>query len=434
MILPTLPELLLKRNAIRDAFRLWAEYTNLNFVEGSSAGNSDIVISWGAFNHGDDFPFDDLGGVLAHAYQPPANGTSHNLTGDIHFDESETWTTALRPNAANPRDLVTVAAHEIGHALGLEHTTVAGSLMLANYTGSHRYLCRDDILGIQSIYGGRTNTTAIQGPTSLCGSAIGTFTINEVCDFTGITWTSSSNILITGNAGNSVTARRNGTGSTGWIQADIGGIILRRNLNVGLPATIAPPTPTVCTNLRDGNDYTLPASPGATSYQLTSNSSNLRINGTSTITFSTAPVQINFRATVPGNYSVTIMTTNECGTSTSGFPVRAKYCSGGGRDSRQFSVSPNPASSEISIDYLTDPSSNSSSLDFNSNVSVSESKKLNRQLTAEIYDFNGVLVLTKQFDKSKENLTIDISDLKKGNYFLRIVGKEVDETHQVIFE
>ena len=87
-----------EQNAVIQAFGIWAQYTNLSFIQGSSASNSDIVISWGIGNHGDGFDFDGVGGVLAHAFQPPANGTSHNLTGDIHFDDSETWTTAIRTN------------------------------------------------------------------------------------------------------------------------------------------------------------------------------------------------------------------------------------------------------------------------------------------------------------------------------------------------
>ena len=430
---------IIERNAIRDAFRLWSDFSPLTFVEGTSAANSDIVILWATGNHGDGANFDNGGGVvdgqfrnvLAHAFSPPSNGTYHDITGDMHFDDFETWTANFSANIGQPIDLVTVAVHEIGHALGLDHTNVAGALMAPAYAGSHRFLCLDDIQGIQAIYGAVTNFTAIQGPEELCTTANQVYTIDGVCDFSNIFWTSSSNIQRVAVNGNTVTVRRTSTGG-GWIQANIDGVILRRNINLGLPATIAPATPTICTNIRGSvNDYLLPISPGAESYQLTSSSSSLRMNGTTSLSFTSAPFLINFRALVPGNYTVTIQTTNACGTSTASFPVRAEFCPGGGGNSR-YSVFPNPASSEISIGEAKDSLSDN----FNSGFINygSESMTTDEPLTMEIYDFNGNLVRTKGFEKSTYRPSIDISDLKKGNYFIRVVGKEVDETHQIVLQ
>jgi hypothetical protein len=73
--------------------------------------------------------------------------------GDAHFDEDETWTVTIPPGAGTI-DLVTVAAHEFGHSLGLGHSAVAGALMAPFYTGPHRAVEADDIAGITSLYGG----------------------------------------------------------------------------------------------------------------------------------------------------------------------------------------------------------------------------------------------------------------------------------------
>jgi len=202
-------------------------------------------------------------------------------------------------------------------------------------------------------------------------------------------------------------------------------LVLTRQVYIGRPLTYAPAVQTICTNLRDGNDYTLPASPGATSYQLISSSNNLRMNGTTNLTFTTAPRLINFRATVAGNYTVTINTTNACGTSTATFPVVAQFCSTGGRSSFLYAIYPNPASSEIFISYDEEITENG----FKTN-SVTE----NESIRTELYDFGGNLVRAVNFGKSENIPSIDISDLKKVNYFLRIAAKETDEVHQIIKE
>jgi hypothetical protein len=131
---------------VRQGFDLWAQQTPLTFTEVSDPSQADIVVSWETGDHGDGDPFDGPGDVLAHASYP--NPYEHRQV-ILHFDEDETWV----DNPAQDVDLVTVAAHEIGHTLGLDHSGDSNSLMYPAYMGSHRFLDQDDIGGIQSLYG-----------------------------------------------------------------------------------------------------------------------------------------------------------------------------------------------------------------------------------------------------------------------------------------
>jgi matrixin len=107
----------------------------------------DFEIGWATADHGDGNPFDGVGTVLAHAFYPPPCGDSH--TGECHFDDADIWSLAVAPGT---RDLETVALHEIGHLLGLDHSPVTGSVMFASYGGVRRAPTQDDIDGIRRLY------------------------------------------------------------------------------------------------------------------------------------------------------------------------------------------------------------------------------------------------------------------------------------------
>ncbi|KAG9263109.1 collagenase 3-like [Astyanax mexicanus] len=132
------------------ALQVWARVTPLKFTRISS-GDADIMISFGAGSHGDYYPFDGPGGTLAHAFAPSAG-----IGGDAHFDEDELFTSSSTKGYL----LFLVAAHEFGHSLGLSHSSDPGALMYPTY--SYRdpntfVLPRDDVNGIQSLYGPNTD-------------------------------------------------------------------------------------------------------------------------------------------------------------------------------------------------------------------------------------------------------------------------------------
>lgn len=136
-----------QRQGIRQALGLWEAVCPLRFTE-VAGGHTDIVIRFLSGDHGDGNGFDGAGGVLAHAFFPPPN--SGELAGDAHFDEDESWSVDM---PASGTDLVTVAAHELGHSLGLAHSQVNGALMFPFFGGPNRTLRDDDIAGIRQLYG-----------------------------------------------------------------------------------------------------------------------------------------------------------------------------------------------------------------------------------------------------------------------------------------
>ncbi|XP_051011708.1 stromelysin-1 [Acomys russatus] len=133
-------------SAIERALRVWEEVTPLTFSR-MSEGEADIMISFAVGEHGDFVPFDGPGTVLAHAFAPGLG-----INGDAHFDDDEQWT-----EDTTGTNLFLVAAHELGHSLGLFHSAKAEALMYPVYKSSSDlarfHLSQDDVEGIQSLYG-----------------------------------------------------------------------------------------------------------------------------------------------------------------------------------------------------------------------------------------------------------------------------------------
>ncbi len=135
-----------EKNVIKQAFGLWAAQAPLTFTEVTSSNDADILVEWAVGDHGDGDPFDGPGDVLAHASFPNPYDERQVI---LHFDDDERWVDSETQNV----DLLTVAAHEIGHTLGLGHSNDPNALMYAAYSGPHRFLDNDDIAGVEDLYG-----------------------------------------------------------------------------------------------------------------------------------------------------------------------------------------------------------------------------------------------------------------------------------------
>jgi predicted Zn-dependent protease len=147
------------QNAIISAAQTWAQYANINFTVVSDNGTP---AGQGPDQQGDPGMGDirvggyALGGnYLAMAYMPPP-ANNYSGAGDVALNDSQTF------NVGTTYDLQTVVTHELGHALGLDHSTY-GTDMYPTYAGVKRGLSADDIAGVQAVYGPRQPDANNQG-------------------------------------------------------------------------------------------------------------------------------------------------------------------------------------------------------------------------------------------------------------------------------
>lgn len=141
---------------IRRALSRWEAASQLRFYE-RHKGKADIMIKFERKDHNDPYPFDGPGGTLAHAFYPGL----HHLAGDTHFDEDELFTL----KSTKGKNFYWVSLHEFGHAIGLKHNNIRGTVMYPwyeRYTGEKVDLSADDKRGVQALYGspnGERDTT-----------------------------------------------------------------------------------------------------------------------------------------------------------------------------------------------------------------------------------------------------------------------------------
>ncbi|XP_003574325.4 metalloendoproteinase 1-MMP [Brachypodium distachyon] len=137
------------RAVLQRAFTRWARVIPVSFVETDDYDAADIKVGFYEGSHGDGVPFDGPLGVLGHAFSPK--------NGRLHLDASERWAVDFggEMETSSAIDLESVVTHEIGHVLGLGHSTSQEAVMYPSIKPLQRKadLTIDDVEGVQLLYG-----------------------------------------------------------------------------------------------------------------------------------------------------------------------------------------------------------------------------------------------------------------------------------------
>jgi hypothetical protein len=139
------------KNAIRRAMTTWVNAgVGLTFTEVNSNQSPDIFVEWRPATDPD---HSMVGTVLAHADFPPGYSIIANgLPLPLHYDDTEhKWVDGAVDSSF---DIETIGLHELGHILGLHHSTVEGSVMYPRVAANllNRSLTEDDRNGIRNLY------------------------------------------------------------------------------------------------------------------------------------------------------------------------------------------------------------------------------------------------------------------------------------------
>jgi len=137
---------------IVNAINKWRKYLPFDIRQNSDIGTArDFWFGWTRLDHDDGSPFDGRGGILAHAFLPGSCGG--RWAGQCHFDTDERWG-FNHSNLGAIRDFESVALHEIGHLLGLTHSSNRDMVMASHYyMCNRRELGTEDVSRIRSLYG-----------------------------------------------------------------------------------------------------------------------------------------------------------------------------------------------------------------------------------------------------------------------------------------
>jgi hypothetical protein len=148
----------LSQSEILRAFHEWSKYANVTFTGASNPQAPQTVnVLFARRSHGDAYPFDGPGGVLAHTFYP-APPNPEPIAADMHLDDDERWQVGANT------DVFSVVLHETGHALGMVHTDDPNDVMYPYYR-MRTTLGPGDVSIVQGYYGAPNGSAPAPPPT-----------------------------------------------------------------------------------------------------------------------------------------------------------------------------------------------------------------------------------------------------------------------------
>jgi hypothetical protein len=143
------------REEIAAAFAMWETVANLTFREATHPSQANILI--GAQVEPEGWAFTDVfyDALSTERLKPISKAL-------ICLNPTKRWKVGFDGNL-NIYDLRYTIAHEIGHAIGLDHPSSAGQLMDYRYEERFRQLQSGDVQGALQLYGDRQPVSVMAG-------------------------------------------------------------------------------------------------------------------------------------------------------------------------------------------------------------------------------------------------------------------------------
>ena len=242
-----------------------------------------------------------------------------------------------------------------------------------------------------------------------------------------VSWSYSSNLQLVSNINNVITLSPNGNGS-GSISATVisncGSVpVTQKTLWVGAPAVPSDIIGFCCNGMEFGSEsiyyFTVHANnQGLSQYNwIVGGGTIIEGQGTETITVKTAKATESQQK----YFDVSVRVANECNI-WSGYLWRTGYVTSG-IGPPMFMVYPNPATTEVSVSV--------SDVDL---LTATENSKNILIKSIKVIDSYGNSRKIKRDEKGSKSLTLNVSDLQKGIYFILVSDGVTEESHKLMIE